>query len=835
MDSEPTNRRQQTPVQPSLARRRRRNRGACDPGRALVGLLLALAAGPAGAGEQTRDVSLRWRAAAGPVAEGFVVVVGDAPRDYQRVIPVGLPTPVDGVYQATVGLPAQLDQYLALLAFNSAGLSPPSNERLLPALASEIVLRDAGATPIIALGHAGPKGVTPLVDLAGGLFQTTGAPTAGRQLAWCNIDGDDAADLLLGQGPGGAGEVVVILGALGVPVAVLSAGVGAGRPACGDLDGDGRDEIAVGLAGTAAGHLKLFDDARTGFAPLVAPPLDAYGRLAPTPWPDGAIGDGDTTPAFGDLDGDGRDEIVIGWSRGSGGHVRVLDDLVAGLAPLDVGPIREGWLATGILDTALWPAAGDYDADGRDEIVIGFDTPGAGSWVRLVDDPIERTGLSPEEGWLQIVAPGGPQGASHPSLGDLDGDGAAELIVGFDDAAVLRVFTDLGGTPRPFGEDPSGEGGWIALAAHDLTGPVFPAVYGPTRRVGLPRILLTGGPIGATLAWVRLDGRTGAIAAGDIASALPVRATGCNATGASEGAELITTLGPGGESRGRLAFLDDESVIQSFPLDAGPADYAAANGELRPACGDVDGDGLDEVIFGPGPGGNGTIWVHEDAYRLIRPWSGAPAGAVQWTDWGSYLLLGGGARPAAGDLDGDGRDEIVIGLDLGGGGWLHVRDDATTGFAPMEAPGLIAGWLHWSNDAAYIVASGASRPTLGDVDGDGLDEIAIGVDAGGGGHVALFDDAPSGFRKLTGPPSTESGIRIPGVGDGSTHPLLLDVDGDGLDELVVGFGAGGTDRIYVADDALAGFGPHPATPLADGFIALPPGLPAPVLPAAGAP
>jgi hypothetical protein len=331
----------------------------------------------------------------------------------------------------------------------------------------------------------------------------------------------------------------------------------------------------------------------------------------------------------------------------------------------------------------------------------------------------------------------------------------------------------------------------------------------------------------------RIDGRLETLAAGGLASGLAAQLAWCDINGDGR-PELVAGQGPGGGGILRLAFVGEEGVTSHFDLPVGPTDYGEANGELRPACGDLDGDGRDELIAGPGPGGNGEVYLRDDAYRGLAPWAGLPGGALTWIRWPSYLMLGGEARPAAGDLDGDGRDELVIGLGPGGQGWLYVLAATSTGFAPMASPSLAGGWLQWRSDAGYLAAGGGAWPVLGDVDGDGRDEIAIGSDAGGRGRVVLLDDALAGFAPLVGT-ADDPGIGIPTSGDGATYPALLDVDGDGRDELVVGFGPG-DPRLYVADDALAGFVPHPHTPRRDGFVSLAPlGLTGPVVPARGAP
>ncbi|MGH9310973.1 MAG: hypothetical protein ACRD1U_16475, partial [Vicinamibacterales bacterium] len=219
------------------------------------------------------------------------------------------------------------------------------------------------------------------------------------------------------------------------------------------------------------------------------------------------------------------------------------------------------------------------------------------------------------------------------------------------------------------------------------------------------------------------------------------------------------------------------------------AAYNATGGGLRLAAGDVDGDGLDEIVAGLDRGSGGWFAVLDDAahgYALLR-WL-----HVQWP---GYNAVNGEVWPAAGDLDGDGRAEIVAGLGAGGNGWFEVFDDASGGFSHVAWKRV--AWAAYANRSTSIV-----RPAIGNIDGAGASEIVLGLGTGSHGWIEIVNGAAGGYNH-------RGWLQVEwpayNAANGSTFPAAGDVDGDGRDEIVVGLGRGSGGWIEVIDDAGAGY------------------------------
>ena len=223
--------------------------------------------------------------------------------------------------------------------------------------------------------------------------------------------------------------------------------------------------------------------------------------------------------------------------------------------------------------------------------------------------------------------------------------------------------------------------------------------------------------------------------------------------------EVIIGLGLGGHGRIEVFDYTSGELVHKEWIEVEWQDYNTARGESRPASGDIDGDGKDEIIIGLGPVSedtsipNGIFEVLDDDYTHLA-W-----GQVDWAD---YNAVSGETWPACGDVDGDRKDEIIIGLGPGGGGRFETHVYQGTEVAHSE-------WnlVNWQD---YNALFGETRPACGDIDSDKKDEILIGLGKGGEAIMQVFDDSLEGYTYIT---SLQAGPQGYDVANGETWPAII--------------------------------------------------------------
>lgn len=569
----------------------------------------------------------------------------------------------------------------------------------------------------------------------------------------------------------------------------------------GDVNGDGFGDVIIGV--------RLFDNGQTDEGRAVVYHGSATGLGATVNWSvesnqaDAQMGY--SVALAGDVNGDGYSDVIVGIRLGdyvftNDGRASVFHGSATGLSPTlnwsTVGNQNNAQLGTSVA------GAGDVNGDGYSDVVVGADlfdngqTNEGRAWVFHGSS----TGLLTTAAWTAEAEQANANlGTSVSTAGDVNGDGYSDVIVGAPGYSNGQAFegralvfhggaSGLSATANWTAESDqaSASFGFSVDCAGDVNGDGFADVLvgaylfdNGQADEGLA-YLYEGSATGlaATASWTTESDQASAYMGGSVSSAGDV-----NGDGYSDVIIGVDGFDNGQANEGRASvFHGSAAGLATSAAWTAESDQSANNlGYCVAKAGDVNGDGFDDVVIGVPDFDTGITDAGE---VLVFHGSGTGLTIVpSWSASGSWFNGHfGSAVASAGDVNGDGYNDVVIGQPGYGSAWLNQGRAYVFHGGPS---GLSAAINWWSNGAGAAAGHGGSVASAGDVNGDGYSDVligAIGMD-NNKGRAYLFRGSPTGLGGM----QAWTGLGQNSVDYyGYSVSTAGDVNGDGFSDFLIG-------------------------------------------------
>jgi hypothetical protein len=634
-----------------------------------------------------------------------------------------------------------------------------------------------------------------------------------------DVNGDGYADVIIGAADHddqtGAGAAFVFLGSAtgigdGGPATAAtrldstSASFGGSVAGAGDVNGDHYADVIVGD----------YDKSFVFLGTALGIP-SATSAAAATVLATDQSGSGFAARGAGDVNADGYADVIVGsrghdtpgyWGAGAayvflGSATGIASGTPATAATRLEGDVNYdpcGYPGYGDFGTSV-ASAGDVDGDGFGDVIVGDPSyyssgEGAGAaWVFLGSATGVASG-GPATAAARVESHQGafcgPQGRAPALLGtsvdgagDVNGDGYADVIAGapgYPGSGAGAAFVYLGGSRY------------------------VPAPREPDARIESNQDLAGFGVSLSAAGDVDGDGF------GDVIVGAPYYDAGQT----NEGAVFLFR----GSASG-IGIRNPTTAATQLESDQADAWFGESI-----AVGDVNGDGHPDVIvgapryelpsgplpapvpcgLGPCPRDSGTVFIFLGSATGVA--DGNAATAATTLDSGQTDSFFGQSVASAGDVNGDGYGDVIVGAyhyqageSNEGAAFVFLGSSSGIGDG---GPTTAAAQLESNQPGAGL---GGSVAGLGDVNGDGYDDVIVGAasyDAGQGhfqGAAFVFTGSSAGITD--GNPSTAAARLYSDRPDGSFGASVAgagDVNGDGYADVIVGA------PLYVVNDEVSG-------------------------------